>query len=571
MRRASGQPECLEAWMNKKAGRIVAACIGDCVHVAGVTRFLAIAEEAGYETYFTGPATDLETFVDAIASRQPDIIGISYRLTPENVRPLLTELEGMLRASGTLGQAKVFFGGTPPVTEVAREFSYIDRVFVGEEPVHEIQAALRGESPSESQAASFPQAAIDRIRWKAPYPLLRHHFGIPDQTVTPTIEGIAAIAEARVLDVISLGPDQDAQENFFHPYRQNLRSRGAGGVPIRTEADLIALYEASCRGNYPLLRSYSGTADHLRYADMLVRTINNAWCATSLFWFNAMDGRGPSPLEQSIREHQALMRWHGERAIPVEGNESYHWGMRDAADVIVCASAYLYAHNAKTFGVQDYILTYMFQSPPHLSNQMDLARFLAIVEMSKPLADERFRIWVQTRTGLLSYPVSQVRARAHLAQSAMLQMAVRPHIMHVVGYTEADHAATADEVIESALMTQEVIETALRGNPDMAADDAVQRRKSELIVETGILLEAIRLLGGDGVDSWSDPATLAQAVQRGLLDAPQLTNNAYAPGQLRTRSVGGAIQAMGDRGEVLSESQRLSLIRPLASEREGRA
>ena len=60
--------------MTEKIGKIVAASIGDCVHVAGVTRFLAIAEEQGYETYFTGPATDLETFADAIVARQPDVI-----------------------------------------------------------------------------------------------------------------------------------------------------------------------------------------------------------------------------------------------------------------------------------------------------------------------------------------------------------------------------------------------------------------------------------------------------------------------------------------------------------------
>ena len=153
---------------------------------------------------------------------------------------------------------------------------------------------------------AYPQQTVDRIRWKAPSPLLRHHFGIPAQTIDPTVEGIAQIAEAGVLDVISLGADQDAQENFFRPARQDPRSKGAGGVPFRTEEDLLRLYEASRRGNYPLMRSYSGTADHLRYADLLVRTIHNAWCATSLFWFNAMDGRGPSPLEQSIREHQDL-------------------------------------------------------------------------------------------------------------------------------------------------------------------------------------------------------------------------------------------------------------------------
>ncbi|MCZ7540367.1 MAG: cobalamin-dependent protein [Anaerolineae bacterium] len=349
--------------MPSKTGKVLAGSLGDCVHVAGVTRFLAAAEEAGYETHFTGPATGLEAFMDAIVAHDPDVIGVSYRLTPDNARTLLTELRAMLQAAGVLGRARIFFGGTPPVAAIARELGYFDVIFSGEEPPHQVRLALEGKPIEPRDPDAFPQRAIERIRWKAPYPILRHHFGIPAPTIEPTVAGIAQIAEAGALDVISLGADQDAQEHFFHPRRQDLRSKGAGGVPFRTEDDLRRLYAASRRGNYPLLRSYSGTADHLRYADLLARTLDNAWCATSLFWFNAMDGRGPSPLAQSIAEHQALMAWHGARDIPVEGNESYHWGMRDAPDAVVCASAYLYAHNARHCGVRDYILTYMFPKP----------------------------------------------------------------------------------------------------------------------------------------------------------------------------------------------------------------
>lgn len=529
---------------NITAKKVLAGSLGDCVHVAGVTRFLTIAEQEGCETFFTGPATDPEAFLDAVMAFEPDVIGISYRLTPENAYTLLTDLRGMLDAAGILGRKQILFGGTPPVAAVARELGYFDAVFSGDEAPHQIRAVLRGEPMKSADPSTYPQQTVDRIRWKSPAPLLRHHFGIPALSIEPTVEGIAQIAESGVLDVISLGADQDAQENFFAPLRQNPKSKGAGGVPFRTEDDLRQLYEASRRGNYPLMRSYSGTADHLRYADLLVRTIHNAWCATSLFWFNAMDGRGPSPLEQSIREHQELMRWHGERDIPVEGNESYHWGMRDAPDVVVCASAFLYAHNAKQFGVRDYILTYMFQSPPQLSNTMDLARCLAILDLSEAFADKDFRVWRQTRTGLLSYPVDLQRARAHLAQSTMLQMAVRPHIIHVVGYTEANQAVSASEVIESAIMTQEVVNTVQRGSPDMTRDPAVQRRKQQLIAETHRLLDAIRALGPDSQDPLSDPAVLARAVARGLMDAPQLVNNAYAPGRVRTRCIDGAMVAV---------------------------
>ena len=52
---------------------------------------------------------------------------------------------------------------------------------------------------------------IDWIE-KGPTPN-RHHFGLP--SMEETIEGIKEIAEAKVLDIISLGPDQNAQEVFL--------------------------------------------------------------------------------------------------------------------------------------------------------------------------------------------------------------------------------------------------------------------------------------------------------------------------------------------------------------------
>ncbi|NMC02358.1 MAG: cobalamin B12-binding domain-containing protein [Chloroflexi bacterium] len=537
--------------------RILAGALGDCVHVAGVSRFLSIAEQQGHETLFTGPATDIESFVDAIHNFDPDVIGVSYRLTPENARLLLQEFWGVIRAAG-LSDRRFVFGGTPPVAAVARELGGFEAIFDGSEAPDALIRFLRGEPAQHDQNIIPPQSTIARIQWKAPYPLLRHHFGIPAFTIEPTVEGIAHIAEAGALDVISLGADQDAQEHFFRPDLQNPKSKGAGGVPFRSEKDLLRLREAAQRGNYPLLRSYSGTADLLRYADMLVRTLDNAWCATSLFFFNAMDGRGPLSLEDSIRDHLALMAWHGARDIPVEGNEPYHWGMRDAPDVISVTASYLYAYNAKKAGVRDYITTYMFESPNTLSNRMDLAKALAQIRVAEAFADADFRIWRQTRTGLLSYPVDMARARAHLAESIYLQMALRPAIVHIVGYTEADHAATAAEVIESSVMAQQVIGTALYGQPDMTADPGVQARAGELVEEAHVLLEAIRRLGADAAeDPLSDPATLARAVQAGLLDAPQLQRNRFARGEIRSRTVNGAVLAVDAEGHPLTERQRL--------------
>jgi len=378
-----------------------------------------------------------------------------------------------------------------------------------------------------------------------------------------TLAGIRKIAEAKVLDVISLGIDQDAQENFFHPERQDPRRKGAGGVPVRSAEDYRALYQASRCGNYPLMRTYSGTDDFIALAEVYLETIRNAWCAIPLFWFNQMDGRGPWDLEGSIRQHQEVMRWYGERGVPVELNEPHHWGMRDASDGVFVVSAYLSAYNAKAFGVRDYIAQLMFNSPPGLSDAMDLAKMLAILALIEPLQDENFRVWKQTRTGLLSYPLDLDAAQAHLAASIYVQMALRPHIVHVVGYNEAHHAATAEEVIASCKMARQVIQTALRGQADMSADPHVQARVEELIAQAQITLDAIRALAPAKVDDpFIDPATLARAVKIGLLDAPQLKNNPYAAGQAVTRidARGACIEVDPVDGKPLDERRRVEKI-----------
>ncbi len=536
---------------------VVAGALGECVHVAGVMNFLRLAEAAGWRTVFLGPAAPVEQVLAAARREKADLVGVSYRLTPATGERLLAdfaEAADDLRAAGV----RFAFGGTPPVAERVRAIGFFERVFDGSEPAETVLAYLKGQTLTGTGAmtADFPQAAIERIAWKAPFPIIRHHFGLP--TLEATAAGIIRIAEAQVLDVISLGIDQDAQTNFFHPERQDPRQYGAGGVPVRSANDYRALYTASRSGNYPLLRTYSGTDDFIRLAKMYVDTINIAWCAIPLFWFNQMDGRGPWDLEGSIREHQTVMAWYGQRSIPVELNEPHHWGMRDAPDVVCVVSAYLSAYNARAFGVRDYIAQLMFNSPPDLFEAMDLAKMLAVLDLIAPLAGPDFRIWRQTRTGLLSYPLDPDAARAHLAAGVYLQMALHPHIVHVVGHTEAHHAATADDVIESCKLARRAIENALNGQPDMTADPRVQARRAELVIEANITLAAIHNLAAPGVaDPLTDPLTLARAVTTGILDAPHLGCNLFARGQIKTRIINGQCLAVNERGQPLPESTRL--------------
>jgi methylmalonyl-CoA mutase cobalamin-binding subunit len=535
---------------------VVAGALGECVHVAGVYNFLRLAEQLGWNTVFLGPAVPAEKILQTARDEKADLIAVSYRLTPETGERLLAEFAEAADDLRTQG-IQFAFGGTVPVAEKAKKLGFFDAIFDGTQTREEIITFLRGDAVSESGAPIYPQTAIERILWKRPFPLLRHHFGQP--CIKATVEGIEQIANAKVLDVISLGIDQDAQENFFHPGKQDPRCTGAGGVPVRSPDDYIRLYQASRKGNYPLMRTYSGTNDLIRLAEMYCETIHICWAAVPLFWYNQMDGRGPFDLENSIREHQNLIHWYSDHDIPVELNEPHHWGMRDAPDVLFVVAAYLAAYNARAFGTHDYIAQMMFNSPSGTSDAMDLAKMLACLEISLPLESKLFHIWKQTRTGLLSYPLEENAARAHLAASIYVQMALKPDIVHIVGHTEAHHAANAQDVIEASLMAQRVIENALHGQPDMLDNPLIQQRKEHLIHEAQITLQAIRNLNTKSErDPFTDPETLALAIRTGILDAPQLRNNKFARGIMKTAIIEGACEVVDESGNPLPEEKRLA-------------
>ena len=309
--------------------KIIAASISNCVHVAGIINFLSLAEREGYETEFLGAAVSVDDLLKQVKEQKPDYAAISYRLTPEPLVYVLQELKQKI-AEMNISGVKWIFGGTEPTARVARESGIFHRVFGGEEDVDEVIAFLKGRKLE--AAEYYPSDLISRIRAKYPYPILRHHLGLP--SLSETISSIEKIAEAKVLDVISIAPDQNAQEHFFEQDKMDRRLDGAGGVPVRTKEDFIALYNAAQRGNYPLLRCYSGTKDLIPFAQMLQDTIKNAWCAVPLCWYNVLDKRGPRPVEEAIRENQRVMQWHGDHNIPVEVNESHHWSLRDAHDAL---------------------------------------------------------------------------------------------------------------------------------------------------------------------------------------------------------------------------------------------
>lgn len=499
----------------------------------------------------------LDQLVDAIAAQQPDMVAVSYRLTPEVGGRLLEQLQAKIKQRG-LEQRRFVFGGTAPVAEQAQRIGLFEKVFTGREGPEEVLAYLQGKA-REGTARRWGDTLGERIANKAPYPLLRHHYGQP--TVEQTIDGARQIAQAQVLDVLSLGPDQNAQQYFFRPELMKPEFDGAGGVPLRRADELRAIYQATRCGNYPLLRIYSGTQDLIKWAELSVETIHNAWAAIPLSWYNTLDRRSERPPTQSIAENQAAMRWYAQQNMPVECNEAHQWSMRDAPDTVAVAAAYLGAYNAKAAGVGNYVAQYMFNSPASVWPTMDLAKMQAKIELIAALHDDEFSSIRQTRTGLLSFASDLQIAKGQLAASTVMQLVLQPQIVHVVGYSEGDHAARAGEVVESCQIVHGVIHNCLTGVPDVLCDPIIQERKEELVAEARVLLEAIESLGNGSSDPLTDPQVLARAIKLGLLDAPHLAGNPDAAGKVVTAPLDGAIRAIDPQtGQPLSEQQRLARI-----------
>ncbi|MFX1256787.1 MAG: methionine synthase [Promethearchaeota archaeon] len=543
-----------------KKKQILTACLGQCVHIAGIYNFINIANKLGYDCIFLGPATPISKIINKIRKIKPEIVGVSYRLTPATVIPLLVEFFKMY-SEIKYKPERLFFAGTPEVVKFAKKYYLFDEYFVGGESKYNIISVLRCDKTLKCKKEQIPTNLISRIEWKKPYPIIRAHFGLPN--LEETIKGIKKLAESEVLDVISIAPDQNTQANYFHPKDQIESLSGAGGVPLRSKEDFLKLYEARLTGNYPLLRIYAGTRDFIKLGKLYKKTIKNAWAAIPIFWFNQMDGRGPLTLEESIKQHLAAIKWHGENNIPVEINDPHHWSLRDAPDAIAVADMYLCGIIAKKLGVKHFIAQYMFNTPPASSLEMDLAKIYAKNEILQTLVDDSFKVIKQVRSGLASFPLNLEKAKGQLSVSSVMQLSIKPDIVHVVSFSEANHAARPEDIIESCNIVDQIINQVYSSNLKIM-DKKIQKRKEELVRQAKWIVDLIPRLAkklAELKSPWTNYKILNRLVKYGIFDAPHLKNNEFALGQIKTKIVDGACYSWKESTQmVIDEIERIKNI-----------
>ena len=533
----------------------ILATIGNCIHVQGIKNFENLLNKNGIGTEFIGVCIDIDKLIKIILDKKPDIVGLSYRLEPENALLLFTKLNKSIHENHI--DSKFFFGGTPAVCELAEKTGLFTGVFRGTESEDEIVDKIF-QRKKKLTAIDYPNTLYERIEKYYPIPLIRHHFGLP--SLEKTIKGVEEIAKSCYVDIISIGPDQIAQECFFNQDNICNEFEGGGGVPLRKKEDLETIYTSSRIGNFPLLRCYAGTNDLIEWGNMLKDTINNAWGAIPLFWYSELDGRSKRNLMNAIIENQRAIKWHAENEIPIEINDSHQWALRKTTDPIEVVSAYIATYNAKKLGVKYYIQQFMMNVLPEISPEMDIAKMLAKLELISELSDDTFTILRMIRTGLASLSVDEDIAKGELASSITIGMYLLPHIIHVVGYSEAYNVATPKVVIESSKIAKGVVKNCLKGLPAIGENKKIIKRKEEIIKDVRVLLETINSLG-DNIDPLTDPNTLYMAVKTGLLDAENLKGFNPGKGDIKTAIIDGTVQCIDENsGKIISEKERVARL-----------
>jgi hypothetical protein len=226
---------------------------------------------------------------------------------------------------------------------------------------------------------------------------------------------------------------------------------------------------------------------------------------------------------------------------------------------VVCG--FIAAYNAKKLGVKHFVMQYMMNTPSGISPEMDLAKMLAKIELVESLHSIEFTSYRMIRTGLASMSKDMNVAKGQLASSVTIGMALKPHIIHVVGYTEGDHAAKASEVIESCKIIKGVVGNCLLGLPDLSNNERIIHRKDFLLKEANILLDSIKKIDPSIREPLISPDVLSKAIKIGLLDAPLLKGLTCANGELITKIINGCnCSVIPDTGEVIGEQERTEML-----------
>ncbi len=358
-------------------------------------------------------------------------------------------------------------------------------------------------------------------------PIIRAHAGpyIENrlESVKQFIEWSRLLAHSGYLDVLSIGTSQLTQSKFGENW-DNLPN--GGGVGVNSQEEYERIYEAA---KPMLVRTYSGTKNLCKQAEIHEKSLNIAWHALSLWWFSKIDGRGSLNLLENLTEHFETIEYIGKTGKPYEANVAHHFAFRSSDDVSYVVSAFLAAKAAKKLGIKHFVLQIMLNDPKHTSAINDLAKARATLNLVKSLEDSDFKVLLQTRVGLsyLSHDID--KAKKQLASITALMDDIEPFnsqspdIIHVVSYSEGNDLATPEIIDESIKITLFSLNKYRKYREkgwidNMEENQDVKNRMHHLISEAKIVINAIE----SSIKNTYSPQGFFEIFKMGFLPVPQL-------------------------------------------------
>jgi len=504
-------------------------------------------------------------------------LGISYRLDPMDACYIMRDLMLMIREYNLMEDNggilhTLFFAGLPESCKlIQEEYGPLVKCFIGSENVretlikmgldeNEIPTILLEGSKYDTElnkiATSYIQSnqhksfklkknttytefgtVLDRLTLRLQHhqvssnlPLTRVHVGPylsdREEAVRLFEDWCEELANTNYLDIISIGSSQLTQSNFNEDWTG---LTNGGGVPIQTKEEYMRIYNKS---RPLLLRTYSGTKNVPELAQIHEESINIAWHALSFWWFNQLDGRGPNSLLTNLNEHIETLKYIAKTNKPFEPNIPHHFAFRGSDDVTYVLSAVLAARTAKKYGIKDFILQVMLNTPRYTWGVVDIAKARAILNLIHPLIDNNFQVILQPRAGLDYFAPDIDLAKIQLAQVSMLMDDIEPNkvnspeVIHVVSYSEALYLATPDVINESIQITLGALENYRQykqAHPEFLIqfENEIDEKTKELINEVKVLLDSI---DSNIIDPYSAQG-LYDIFKYGYLQTPYLWAN----------------------------------------------
>lgn len=594
-------------------------------HTMGVNAAAALLRECGYNVFISSPQiedafgkisveSNQKIIIEWIKSNKINHIGVSYRLDPKDATNLVGKLililkkEGLYESSEAIVKSIYFAGLAPACDMIDKEYQGRVKTLRGGEtaeeslilmgiPKKEIPIKIVEGCKYDKELLEFGKNIINAGEYKkckaldrncypnyGTYkdtlierldnnfrggfqPLIRAHSGpysaemTREQCLKEYNKWCRKLASDGYLDILSIGSSQLSQSNFGENWYGKVNG---GGVPVNSEQEYRDIWQAATP---MLVRTYSGTKNVKKMAEIYENTINISWHALSLWWFNELDGRGPNSLYKNLQEHIQTIKYIASTEKPVETNVPHHFAFRGCDDVTYVVSAYLAAKMTKKCGVKTFILQNMLNTPRSTWGIQDLAKSRVMLKLVKSLQDENFRVVLQTRAGLDYFKPNLEEAKIQLAAVTALMDDIdpdnvySPEIIHVVSYCEALFLATPEILNDSIKITR----TSLNKYRELKRNYMAPNAKTEEINHRTVRLEqtARKIINEmeKNIPDLYSPEGLYIAFVAGWLPVPELWNSSeefsYAK-NWETRMNNGGIDLM-EKGVLMTTDRKINI------------